>query len=203
MAAAKTDVVRSTTTECLLGLLSLGPMSGYDLRQMIERSTANFWSESFGQIYPSLKKLTDAGLVSMEEEQPEGQRLRKVYRLTAQGRARLKEWLAEPCGQQVKREELLLKLFFGDRAPAGAMRRAVEERRDLLRADLARYEEIRKQIEGQIGNYGAAPYWKMTVEFGIAEASAQLGWCERTLAELATLEKGNTKQRGRGGSHAR
>jgi DNA-binding PadR family transcriptional regulator len=177
-------------------------MSGYDLRQMIERSTANFWSESFGQIYPSLKKLTDAGLVSMEEQQPEGQRLRKVYRLTPKGRTRLNEWLAEPCGTQVKREELLLKLFFGDRAPAGAMRSAVEERRDLLRADLARYEEIRKQIEGELEKHAAAPYWKMTVEFGIAEASAQLGWCERTLAELKRLEKENAKQTTRGGSHA-
>ncbi len=185
--------VRTTTAECLLGLLSLGPMSGYDLRQMIERSTANFWSESFGQIYPSLKKLMESGLVSMDEQRPEGQRLRKVYRLTPDGRARLKQWLAEPCGVQVKREELLLKLFFGDRAPRGAMRAAVEERRELLLEDLKRYAEIRKGIAAAAGKHAAAPYWMMTLEYGIAEATAVLGWCERTLAELDRMEARNGK----------
>ena len=87
--AKKATQIRTTATESLLGMLSLGPMSGYDLRQMIERSTANFWNESFGQIYPALKKLMESGLVTMEEQRPEGQRLRKVYRLTAEGKKKL------------------------------------------------------------------------------------------------------------------
>jgi PadR family transcriptional regulator, regulatory protein AphA len=181
--------MRTTTSECLLGLLSLGPMSGYDIRQLIERSTANFWTESFGQIYPALKGMVDSGLATMEEQRPEGQRLRKVYRLTAEGRVRLKEWLSEPCGTQVCRSELLLKLFFGDRAPRGSMRAAVEERKRELEADLARYGEIRREIAADASRHPAGPYWMMTLEYGVAEATAILGWCERTLKELETLER--------------
>lgn len=187
-AAKNPGSARTTTAECLLGLLSLGPMSGYDLRRLTERSTANFWSESFGQIYPSLKRLMEGGLVAMKEQRTDGQRLRKVYRLTGEGRARLKEWLAEPCGVQVRREELLLKLFFGDRAPRGAMRAAVEERRERLRAELERYAAFRKEIASEAGRHPAAPYWMLTLECGVVEATAALGWCERTLAELGRLE---------------
>src|SRR6267378_1332508 len=43
------------TPNALLGLLSLGSMSGYDIRQLISQSIGHFWSESYGQIYPGLK----------------------------------------------------------------------------------------------------------------------------------------------------
>ncbi len=55
------------TPNALLGLLSLEPMSGYDIRQMISRSIGYFWSESYGQIYPGLKRLAAEGLVVKED----------------------------------------------------------------------------------------------------------------------------------------
>ena len=56
------------TPNALLGLLSLGPMSGYDIRQLIPRSIGHFWSESYGQIYPGLKRLSAAGFVEKKTE---------------------------------------------------------------------------------------------------------------------------------------
>jgi PadR family transcriptional regulator AphA len=188
--------VRTTATETLLGWLSLGPMSGYDIRQKIEGSTANFWSESFGQIYPALKKLSDEGLVTLREHQPEGQRLRKEYRITDAGKARLREWLAEPCGQQVRREELLLKLFFGEKAPKGAMRAAVEQRLAIATRELAGYVPIEKELAAKVPTHSAAPYWVMTLEFGKAHALATKNWCEQTLRGLDRLEKSRKKDKG-------
>ena len=40
----------SATGKALLGLLSIAPMSGYDIRQLIPWSIGQFWSESYGQI---------------------------------------------------------------------------------------------------------------------------------------------------------
>ncbi len=191
--SAGQPAVRTTTAESLLGWLSMGAMSGYDIRSRIEGSTANFWSESFGQIYPALKKLTDEGLATVREQQPEGQRLRKEYRLTAAGRTRLREWLAEPCGQQVRREELLLKLFFGDKAPKGAMRAAVEERLAMARGEMERYAAIEREIVAAKSDRVEAPYWRMTLEFGKAQAAATKAWCEQTLRELQRLEKAEKK----------
>ncbi len=54
---------KTTTSDALLGMLTMGATSGYELKQRIERSIGNFWSESYGQIYPTLKRLEREGLV--------------------------------------------------------------------------------------------------------------------------------------------
>src|SRR3984893_3684831 len=97
----------------LLGVLSICPGSGYDVKKFMERSTANFWNESYGQIYPILKQLADEGLTTSHAEKQEGKPERYVYTLTDKGREELRRWLSEPVEYVVERQELLLKLFFG------------------------------------------------------------------------------------------
>ena len=48
---------KSKTRFAVLGILSYGPMSGYDIKKFYEQNVAGFWSESYGQIYPILKRL--------------------------------------------------------------------------------------------------------------------------------------------------
>ena len=100
-------------------------MSGYTIRSVIERSIGNFWSESYGQIYPALKKLTAEGAVQKKIERQKGRPDRNVYSLTDKGRERLGEWLMVPAVAEVPRNELLLKLFFGSHAPVSASRENV------------------------------------------------------------------------------
>jgi PadR family transcriptional regulator AphA len=123
MRSAKKRAVeaKTTTVESLLGVLSLGPMSGYEMRQFMERSTGNFWNESFGQIYPALKAMLLEGLVEVVQDDAEGHPAKKVYRLTERGRERLREWLGTPLKPHKMRNELLLKVFFGDTAERGVL----------------------------------------------------------------------------------
>src|SRR3978361_2262643 len=81
------------TAKALLGLLSIHPMSGYDLRQLIGRSIGHFWSVRYGQIYPALKAMAAAGLVERSTERHAGRPDRFVYSLTKEGRRELREWL--------------------------------------------------------------------------------------------------------------
>ena len=62
----------TATPDALLGLLSMAPMSGYDMRTVISQSIGHFWSESFGQIYPALKRLTAEGFVEKKTERQKG-----------------------------------------------------------------------------------------------------------------------------------
>jgi PadR family transcriptional regulator AphA len=62
----------SSSQEVLLGLLAVEPMSGYDLGQSIRTSIGFFWNESYGQIYPNLKQLAAAGLVTAKTEKQKG-----------------------------------------------------------------------------------------------------------------------------------
>ena len=57
----------------LLGILSMCPGSGYDIKKLMEQSTSNFWSESYGQIYPILKQLVAADLATRHTEKQERQ----------------------------------------------------------------------------------------------------------------------------------
>lgn len=172
---------RTTTAESVLGLLSFRECSGYELKKFIEESIGNFWSESFGQIYPTLKKLEAAGLVTVSDDEGTGAREKKVYRITETGHARLREWLSLPAMDQVPRNELLLKLFFGPRAEKAQMRKLLETKRAEMAADLKRFEAIEAGMVERYKGHPGLPYWLMTVRYGKAEAKALVAWCDESL----------------------
>ncbi len=97
----------------IMGILSMGPMSGYDIKKKFEQNLSYFWSESYGQIYPILKKLAQQGLATRTIERHEGKPDRHIYALTAKGQKELQDWMIQPVGRQIGRHEILLKLFFG------------------------------------------------------------------------------------------
>ena len=61
---------KSKTRFAVLGILSYGPMSGYDIKKFYEKNVAGFWSESYGQIYPILKRLAEEGLATRSDSDP-------------------------------------------------------------------------------------------------------------------------------------
>ena len=160
-------------------------MNGYRLKQLIEGSISNFWTESYGQIYPMLRQLEDEGLAKARSAE-QGGRSRTTYAITAAGRAELARWLAAPVEPRPLRNELLLKLFFGRQAEPAAARRHLEKYRDERAALLARYARIRATLEGIAAPPPHLPYWLITLSYGESEARAQLGWAESALVELGT-----------------
>jgi PadR family transcriptional regulator, regulatory protein AphA len=132
----------------ILGALSLRPMTGYEVKQLVDGAIRFFWAASYGQIYPELRRLEDDGLVESEAD-PQGGRKRNRYRLTEVGRSRLHEWLLDPAAGYETRDEGLLKLFFardldaeGQLAVARALRvdreAVLEQLREIERRDVAR-----------------------------------------------------------------
>lgn len=175
--------------EVLLGLLAIEPMTGYDLGLTIRASVGHFWNESYGQIYPNLKKLAGGGLVTCRTARQNGKPDRRIYTITEKGRRRLTEWLAVPPQPEIPRNELLLKLFFGEQVPTkiliGYVERMAEEHRALIRLlERTEREEIDKNR-----HYPGAPYWRMAAHYGQMEMRAHLRWAEETLAELNRLAR--------------
>jgi len=121
----------SPTGYVVLGMLRLGVKTGYDIKQLVDKSTRFFWAASYGQIYPELKRLEEQGLVKGTAD-PQGGRQRRAYELTAQGDAVLDDWLRGPDRAGVEmRDTALLKLFFADNLPpedAAAIARAAGDR---------------------------------------------------------------------------
>ena len=178
----------TSTADAVLGLLSIAPMSGYEMRTVVSQSIGHFWSESFGQIYPALKKLTAEGLVQKKTERGKGQREKNVYSLTKAGRERLEEWVTVPAGVEVPRNELLLKLFFGSHAPVDASRENVRAFVERQERALAVYGEIAREIERKRRDAPQAPYWLMTLSYGHHYSEALVKWGRETLRELDAME---------------
>ena len=86
----------------VLGILDGSPMHGYELRKRLNSVLGAFHAFSYGSLYPSLKDLLTRGLIAEEQPEPDpthparaNRRSRIVYRLTAEGKERLHELLAE------------------------------------------------------------------------------------------------------------
>jgi len=176
----------SSGMEVLLGLLTIESMSGYDLGQLIQESIRHFWNESYGQIYPNLKKLAAAGFITSKAEKQKGKPDRNVYSITPKGRQRLARWLQLEPQPEVPRNELLLKIFFGAQTSPETLRGYVERMVENERAALQRFDLIGREIAKNT-QYPDAPYWQIALRYGQSEVEAHLRWAEETLAALQKL----------------
>lgn len=98
------------TMFAVLGVLTKGVYSGYDIKKHFSGSLHHFWSESYGQIYPALKQLVAQGY-AVEASTPNQTRGQKKYQITPEGMEHFREWLSAPIGALNYRDELLLKVF--------------------------------------------------------------------------------------------
>jgi len=96
----KEQPVRKNKSQyAVLGLLGMDAMSGYDIKKKFEKITSNFWNESYGQIYPILKRLAAKGFATKSIEKQDGKPDRHIYALTEKGRKVLQSWLTEPVAR--------------------------------------------------------------------------------------------------------
>ena len=109
-----TDGELNPSSYALLAMVRDGVSTGYRMKQALERFASFFWSASYGQIYPVLKRLEDAGMITGHDATSSG-RLRREYSLTSDGEAALDQWLAEPKEPSVwLQNEGILRLMIVD-----------------------------------------------------------------------------------------
>lgn len=173
----------STTEYAVLGLLTIKPMSGYEMRQLVAESIGHFWSESYGQLYPSLKRLRGAGLVSMKSDKS-SKRDKHIYSITTQGREALAAWLALPAKPQPPRSELLLKLFFLSPGDAATTIEQVNGARDRALEELRHLGFVEAKIRSENAGQSQLQQWLYTLHFGRHRAEAVVRWADEILLGL-------------------
>ena len=176
------------TGHVILGFLSWRPWAGYDLKQLVDSSVSHFWSESYGQIYPTLRRLVERGWATAREDEEADGRGREPYAITPQGRAELNRWLSTSPTPTPLRNETLLKLFFSGEIGPRAAREHILSFQDKTRSELVEFEAIARRLSEERGDHSHLPYWLLTIRYGIREHEAHLEWCEeslRTLDEIA------------------
>jgi DNA-binding PadR family transcriptional regulator len=181
------DMARSSQTDlAVLAVLSVAPMSGYAVREAIRDQLGHFWSESFGQIYPTLASLVSQGLASKDPGERSGS---SVFSLTAAGRTRLLELLQAPEATAPPRNGLMLRVFFGRTLGPDAVAALVRQTREQVLGQLAAFDAITRMMQLETDHADHQPYWALTVSAGRHSALGALAWCDEALATLATLPR--------------
>ena len=176
------------TETAVLGALSVMPMTGYALRAAIRDTLGHFWSESFGQIYPTLARLERDGLVDRTDAERAGS---SIFTITPTGVARLRHALAEPYRPSAPRNGLLLRLFFGQHLGPDACAELVRAARDDAQRQLAAMALARAEAEAD-PDEGNSAYWLLTISAGEHSARAALAWADEAETILAGLSARTT-----------
>jgi len=166
----------------ILGMISLKPCSGYDLKAEFEKGGAALLSaSSFGSIYPHLKRLEQDGLIEAQEESHDG-RHKKIYELTTLGWQELTNWLEQASEYPIPmRDELLLKMLFW--GSAGKERTTLIEQLQARREeslDLLHYiEEWQRNGSAFVDEYNALVFSYMRTRL-----EGELAWITETATQL-------------------
>jgi len=168
----------------VLGMVRLGARSGYEIKQRVERSIRFFWTISQVQIYPSLGRLEQAGLITGADD-PQGRRPRRAYAITGTGEAALRQWLhqAEPIPFEL-RDTGLVRLFFADALPPGEARELLTVIKQRSQDKLAALRAIESSADAARDKGDIYPL--LTLQMGIGFHQAIIDVCqdfERKLRE--------------------
>ncbi|WP_221567874.1 PadR family transcriptional regulator [Alkalihalobacillus sp. TS-13] len=179
----------NNTQYAILGLLTAGFHTGYSIKQMIDGSLNHFWKISYGQIYPALKKLVEEGYASVQFTPQEGKPDKKEYHITSEGEKTLKNWLQNPIKElPVEKNELLLKLFFSRHQELSITVHQLKTYQEKLINRYNTYEGIKEMITTRLNDEVDAPYWIITLDYGLRTTQAEIDWCEDTKKKLLEEE---------------
>ena len=177
----------------VLGLLHEAPLHGYELRQRLKATLGTFRAFSYGSLYPTLRRMREAGWIAEDEGHADivadapaltGRRGKVVYKLTADGKEKLQELLAEAGPASWEDETFGVHFaFFSQTDPdvrvriLEGRRSRLEERREGARTGLAR---TRERLDA---------YTLQLQEHGLESVEREVRW----LTELIETERSQTR----------
>ena len=142
----------TTTSYAILGLLAIQPWSTYELAQLMRRSLHFIWPRAESNLYAEPKRLVDAGLASAEIVW-NGDRKRTVYSITPEGRAAVRDWLAEEPGAQRVESEPALRILYGNLGSKDDLLAAIARVAADADAAIAHFCDLGREYAGGDGRF--------------------------------------------------
>lgn len=171
------------TKYVVLGLLSGGPMSGYEIKKWVDECFKYLLMDiSYGQIYPMLGRLEKEGLASMSIKISGKGRIKKTYIITEKGLNELVAWIRSP---DLKEYDILIKLCFGSLVTTEEIIAKLDLYRKKREADLALMGQYTAE-PGSEAMYGPnTQYLMMIMSLGASYFREEVAWCENVIKMLA------------------
>jgi PadR family transcriptional regulator AphA len=179
----------------LLGFLEDQPATGYDIKQALEGSTTYYWHAYQSQIYTTLRKLEELGLISSHVEVNNDHFVRRVYMITPDGKKDLQAWLNEPMTELPKmKEDLLVRLFHSRSRDIAEVLAELRLQRKLHHQQLAALLGTKPLISYSQGHNGGQSdcmlqitFQTATIRFGISYEQMYIQWLDELIEELEAI----------------
>jgi DNA-binding PadR family transcriptional regulator len=178
----------------VLGVLSDGPLHGYELRKRLTVILGPFRALSFGSLYPCLHRLTERQLIEQIDAVDRAEvgavvaskRARVVYALTAEGKEAFDAWVGSDGPDAWEDEAFAARMAFFSRTDAQVRLRVLEGRRTRLEERLAALEAAIERTAERMDQYA-----QRLQRHGIEGAEREVSW----LGELIENERGRRQAR--------
>jgi PadR family transcriptional regulator AphA len=157
----------------VLGLLALQPASGYDIKRTIDRSIYFIWNVTGPQIYNTLRSLRDDGYIESESIPQAGRPDKQLHTITPAGRRALADFVHEPIGASVTRDEVLLRIFFGNFAEEKIVLRELDAYLGRIRHERAALEAVEARVTAHPGpRHQARKFQLLSLRLKVAQYRA-------------------------------
>jgi DNA-binding PadR family transcriptional regulator len=175
-------------------------MTGYELDKEFKESLAHFWQATASQIYYDLDKMEQNGWLKSERIMQEEKPNKRVYSITAKGRAEFFDWLSSP-GADIQNATRVKSVFFMRLFFAGETSR--EQALELLYAYREQCLIGMKEMDyaNEIFNPSEAynpeeiQYWKLIMMHGEMMRKTRLEWVEKSITILENREQNNFEEK--------
>jgi DNA-binding PadR family transcriptional regulator len=169
----------------LLGLLAESPRYGYEIKRRFEGALGNVWSMSYGQLYPTLRRLSEQGWVTKKTEPGKKAAEKNIYSLSEKGRNKLDEWLLKPLRTSYKvKDEFTLRFLFFSKLPRDTVLDylKVQQKKTVLQRDS--YQRTLVSLREEIDFFLQA-----IIRKGIIHLEAENQWLEEVISDIGNAAR--------------
>ena len=175
----------------ILGLLSYGEMTGYEIMHVFRDSLSHFWTAQTSQIYRELQTLKNKGWVIDRCVPQTGKPDKNIFSITESGKEELHRWLLEEGTVVEANSPLLMKTFF--RGELGIDEnieffQRVQAYGDFFLANAKETGENVEEYQKIVVDSMRALYWKMTFEYGVMYMRMLREWASKCILELEAIK---------------
>jgi DNA-binding PadR family transcriptional regulator len=164
----------------ILGLLSWKPLTGYDIKKIIQESPYIYWSGNNNQIYKSLIQLEKDGMVSCRVIHQENGPSKKEYDITDLGYETLNHWIKfQEFEMPEYKKTFLVQLSWSANLEKAELDLLLRKYKARVEEIIVMYKEVkRRKINFPDRNEKESYIWNMLYDNMIQTYVAEIDWVD-------------------------
>src|SRR5690349_20593889 len=181
------EVLQLTEIEvALLALLSIRPITGYEILRHHARALEPWWETPRTQIYPKLRELQRRGLIEHEYVGQKSKPNKRLYSIGPTGSQALASWLGSSINAPEMRHHMMMRLFLGNLLPTEETSRPLADYRDKMAARAESFRQARERFSRSLsGPYRASVFFELlSLDHLIAMTDLEVTGTDKALAAL-------------------